>query len=113
MRRLLPPCEGSSRLINSLIAKVFGTKNERVITALMPKVEAINAFEPQMQKLTDAELRAKTDESRQRIQERLSRFDAEGSETTEDTQVDTEAQTEPDPIHMEGAVEERQDAAEE
>jgi preprotein translocase subunit SecA len=38
---------------------------------LMPKVEAINALEPQMQKLTDAELRAKTDEFRQRIQERL------------------------------------------
>ncbi len=39
----------------------------------MPRVEAINALEPQMQKLTDAELRAKTDEFRQRIQERLSR----------------------------------------
>src|SRR6202047_1182326 len=39
----------------------------------MPKVRAINALEPQMQKLTDAELRAKTAEFRQRIQERLSR----------------------------------------
>src|SRR6202035_2069823 len=38
----------------------------------MPKVEAVNALEPQMQKLTDAELRAKTDEFRRRIQERLS-----------------------------------------
>jgi preprotein translocase subunit SecA len=38
----------------------------------MPKVQAINALEPQIQKLTDAELRAKTDEFRQRIQERLS-----------------------------------------
>src|SRR3984885_5198940 len=41
---------------------------------MMPKVEAINALEPQMQKFTDAELRAKTDEFRQRIQERLSHF---------------------------------------
>src|SRR3984957_442445 len=40
----------------------------------MPQVAAINALEPQMQPLTDAELRAKTDEFRQRIQERLSRF---------------------------------------
>src|ERR1700728_464729 len=40
---------------------------------MMPRVGAINALEPQMQKLTDAELRAKTDEFRQRIQERLSR----------------------------------------
>jgi len=59
-------------LINQLLGKVFGTKNERVIKALMPKVQAINALEPQIQKLTDAELRAKTDEFRQRIQERLS-----------------------------------------
>src|SRR5450432_2309833 len=40
----------------------------------MPKVRAINELEPQMKKLTDAELRAKTDEFRQRIQERLSRI---------------------------------------
>src|SRR5271165_2649796 len=40
----------------------------------MPKVLAINALEPQIEKLTDAELRAKTDEFRQRIQERMSRF---------------------------------------
>ena len=60
-------------MINTLIGKVFGTKNERVIKSLMPNVEAINALEPQMQKLSDAELRAKTDEFRQRIQGRLSR----------------------------------------
>jgi len=78
-------------LINSLIAKIFGTKNERVIKALMPQVEAINALEPQMQKLTDPELRAKTDEFRQRIQERLSRFDVEGSDPTAEVEVDAEA----------------------
>jgi len=59
-------------LINTLLGKIFGTKNERVIKSLMPKVQAINALEPEMQKLTDAELRAKTDEFRKRIQERLS-----------------------------------------
>src|ERR1700721_2681179 len=69
-----PPSEGFHSLINTLIGKVFGTKNERVIKTMMPKVEAINALEPQMQKFTDAELRAKTDEFRQRIQERLSHF---------------------------------------
>ena len=59
-------------MINTLLGKIFGTKNERVIKSLMPKVQAINALEPEMQKLTDAELRAKTDEFRKRIQERLS-----------------------------------------
>jgi preprotein translocase subunit SecA len=58
-------------LINALVAKVFGTKNEREIKRLMPRVEAINALEPAMQKLSDEQLRAKTDEFRQRIQERL------------------------------------------
>jgi preprotein translocase subunit SecA len=60
-------------LINQLLGKVFGTKNERVVKSLMPKVQAINALEPEIQKLTDDELRAKTDVFRQRIQERLSR----------------------------------------
>ena len=58
-------------MINTLLGKVFGTKNERELKRLMPRVEAINALEPQMQQLSDDQLRAKTDEFRQRIQERL------------------------------------------
>jgi preprotein translocase subunit SecA len=58
-------------LINALLGKVFGTKNEREIKRLMPKVAAIGALEPAMQKLSDDELRAKTAEFRQRIQDRL------------------------------------------
>jgi preprotein translocase subunit SecA len=58
-------------LINALVAKVFGTKNERDVKRLMPRVEAINALEPEVRKLTDEQLRAKTDEFRQRIKERL------------------------------------------
>jgi preprotein translocase subunit SecA len=83
-------------LINTLLGKVFGTKNERVIKALMPKVSAINALEPQIQKLPDDELRAKTQEFRQRIQDRLARAsntptpapeaDAEGDEADPDRQ---------------------------
>ena len=86
----MPPSEGFHSLINTLIGKVFGTKNERVIKSMMPKVEAINALEPQMQKLTDAELRAKTDEFRQRIQERLSSLTAG---TTSVSETETEADT--------------------
>jgi preprotein translocase subunit SecA len=71
------------RLINQLLGKVFGTKNERVIKALMPNVRAINALEPQIEKLTDDQLRAKTDEFRQRIQEHLSRFGGGGSQPPE------------------------------
>jgi preprotein translocase subunit SecA len=60
-------------LLNTLIGKVFGTSNERVVKGLMPRVQAINALEPEMRKLSDDELRAKTDGFRQRIQDRLSR----------------------------------------
>jgi preprotein translocase subunit SecA len=59
-------------LINTLLGKVFGTKNEREIKRLMPNVEAINALEPQMQALSDEQLRAKTDDFRKRVQDRLS-----------------------------------------
>jgi preprotein translocase subunit SecA len=58
-------------LINSLVAKVFGTKNEREVKRLLPQVETINALEPATEKLSDDELRAKTDEFRKRIQDRL------------------------------------------
>jgi len=58
-------------LINALLGKVFGTKNEREIKRLMPNVAAISALEPAMQKLSDDELRAKTAEFRKRIQDRL------------------------------------------
>ena len=58
-------------MINTLLGKVFGTKNERELKRLMPQVEAISALEPQMQQLSDEQLRAKTDEFRQRVQQRL------------------------------------------
>jgi len=58
-------------LINTVLGKVFGTKNERELKRLWPQVEAINALEPQMQQLSDGQLRAKTDEFRKRIQDHL------------------------------------------
>ena len=61
-------------MINYAIAKVFGTKNERELKRLRPNVEAINALEPSMKALSDDELRAKTDEFRRRITERLNQI---------------------------------------
>jgi preprotein translocase subunit SecA len=91
-------------LINQLLGKVFGTKNERVIKSLTPKVQAINALEPQVQKLSDAELRAKTDEFRQRIQERLSRV----SRNTRAETVEPGAEDEPDDIDQQKQFEKEQ-----
>jgi len=59
-------------LINTLLGKVFGTKNEREMKRLQPRVDAMNALEPEMRELSDEQLVAKTGEFRARIQERLS-----------------------------------------
>ena len=61
-------------MINTLLGKVFGTKNEREVKRMLPRVEAISALEPEIKKLSDDQLRAKTDEFRARIQERLGRI---------------------------------------
>ena len=64
-------------MINTLLGKIFGTKNEREIKRLMPNVGAINALESQMKALSDEQLRAKTDDFRRRIQERLGKIQDE------------------------------------
>lgn len=51
----------------SFITKIFGTSNERIITKIKPVVEYINSLEPKMMSLTDAELRQKTDEFKERL----------------------------------------------
>jgi len=61
-------------LINRVLGKVFGTRNEREVKRLSPRVAAINALEAGIKQLSDEQLRAKTDEFRKRIQDRLSRI---------------------------------------
>jgi len=52
-----------------LMAKIFGTQNERDLKKLQPFVGAIGALEPQTQKLTDAQLLAKTAEFKEKIRQ--------------------------------------------
>src|SRR5579872_1420917 len=54
-------------IVDAILAKVFGTKTEREIKELQPKVAAINALEPQMRELSDIDLAAKTIEFRERL----------------------------------------------
>ena len=54
-------------MLNNLLKKVFGSRNDRLIKQYFQNVGAINALEARIAALTDAELRAKTDEFRQRI----------------------------------------------
>ena len=51
-----------------LVKKIFGDPNERELKRYSRVVEQINALEPQMVALSDAQLRAKTDEFRMRLE---------------------------------------------
>ena len=55
-------------MLGNLLKKVVGSKNERELNKLWPKVDEINALEPQMSALTDAELAALTPAFRERLQ---------------------------------------------
>ncbi len=54
-------------MINSLLTRVFGSRNERQLRQLNRIVAKINALEPEMEKLSDEQLQAKTPEFKQRI----------------------------------------------
>ncbi|MBB1473768.1 preprotein translocase subunit SecA [Luteimonas sp. MC1782] len=54
-------------MLNRLLTSVFGSRNERVVGQFNKVVAKVNAFEAQMQALSDAELQAKTPEFRERI----------------------------------------------
>ncbi|MGE5894015.1 MAG: preprotein translocase subunit SecA [bacterium] len=54
-------------MINIVLRKIFGTKNERELKRIQPIVDIINSLEPKVTDLTDTELKAKTDEFRNRI----------------------------------------------
>jgi preprotein translocase subunit SecA len=50
--------------IGSLAAKLFGSSNDRKVKAFRAKVDAINALEPELEKLSDDALRARTEDFR-------------------------------------------------
>ena len=50
-----------------IVRKFVGSRNDRALKKIRPVVEAINALEPTVSSLTDEQLRAKTGEFRQRI----------------------------------------------
>lgn len=56
-------------MFSALFKKIFGSRNERLVKQYAQNVKAINALEPSMQALTDEQLKAKTDEFKQRYQQ--------------------------------------------
>lgn len=56
-------------MISNLLKKVFGSRNERLVKQYFQVVDTINSLEASLEKLSDGELRGKTDEFKQRHQQ--------------------------------------------
>ncbi len=54
-------------IVDTVLAKVFGTQNDREIKGMRPTVAAISELEPAMRQLSDIDLAAKTIEFKERI----------------------------------------------
>ncbi|KWF83041.1 preprotein translocase subunit SecA [Burkholderia diffusa] len=54
-------------MTTGFLQKIFGSRNQRLVKQYQKTVATINALETQIEKLTDDQLRGKTDEFRQRI----------------------------------------------
>ena len=54
-------------MLDTLLAKVVGTQNDRELKRLRPLVAEVNALEPAIKELSDGQLRGKTAEFRQRL----------------------------------------------
>jgi preprotein translocase subunit SecA len=68
------------RMIDRVLARFIGTKHERDIKRISPLVAQINALEPEMQHLSDEQLRAKTDEFRARVAAELEGLDRDDTD---------------------------------
>jgi len=55
-------------MFSSILRKVFGSRNDRLLKKLRKNVDAINALEAEFEKLSDEALKAKTDEFKARIE---------------------------------------------
>ena len=54
-------------MATNLLTKIFGSRNDRLLNQYRKTVDRINALEPEFEKLSDGELRAKTEEFRSRV----------------------------------------------
>src|ERR1700719_447820 len=54
-------------MVDAVLAKIFGTRNEREVKAMRPVIAAMNDLEPSIQKLSDIDLAAKTIEFKEKL----------------------------------------------
>ena len=65
-------------IVDRVVARFIGTKHERDVKRLAPTVAAINALAPDYERLTDSEIKAKSEQLKAEVKERLG--DADPSE---------------------------------
>lgn len=70
-------------MVGSILRRIFGSKAQRDVKRLEPVVELVNSLEPMVSKLSDGELRAKTDEFRRRVSEKAKEYREELVRTEE------------------------------
>jgi preprotein translocase subunit SecA len=75
-------------MISTILKKIFGSRNERLLRQYMHAVRAINALEPTLKRLSDAELRARTDELRTRLAKKLEALTEEQRREAEKATLD-------------------------
>ena len=56
-------------MLDAIAKRLFGTANERLVKGFVQPVAAINALEPELEKLSEESLQARTDELRRRLAE--------------------------------------------
>src|SRR5712664_4084367 len=80
-------------MINKVLTMIFGSKHERDVKGMLPRVAQINALEPEISKLSDEELRGKTVEFRERLRPVVEALEATKKEIPRDENAITAAKT--------------------
>lgn len=67
MARWLQRASGPVRMATNFLTKLFGSRNDRLLKQYRKTVSRINAMEPEYEKLSDEQLKAKTQEFKERV----------------------------------------------
>ncbi len=78
-------------MIDKVLTAIFGSKHERDVKRMIPTVRLINELEPEISKLTDDQLRGKTQEFRERLRPLVEALDAAKKEIPRDEMAVTAA----------------------
>ncbi len=72
-----------SAIVHKITTKIFGSANERLLKRLWPVADEINALEPEMERLSDDDLRARTARFKEVIERSLAQAEITGDTAAE------------------------------